>query len=125
MSMKCLNFNIQITYSDKKGYFLNTDSFLSKTENRDLKVFIFGVPTVAQWPDRVAFLQCQDAGSISGPAQWIKASGVVTGAAQVTTVTQVSSLAWECHMPMGRPEKKRRKERKLFILIKELLKTTS
>ena len=47
-----------------------------------------GVPTVAQ-TGMAASLQRQDAGLIPRPAQWVKGSGVVTGAAQVATAAGI------------------------------------
>ena len=37
----------------------------------------------------VMFLQCQDAGSIHGPAQWLKGSGVAAAVAEVKTVAGI------------------------------------
>ena len=36
-----------------------------------------------------ASLQCQDADSIPGPAQWVKGPGIAAAVAQVTTVARI------------------------------------
>ena len=50
-------------------------------------------------------LQRQDTGSIPGPAEWVKGSGIATVVAQPTAAAQIRSL--EVHMP----EKRKTKER--------------
>ena len=51
-------------------------------------------------------LQCQDAGSIPSPAQWVKGSGIAAAVAWITAVAQIQSLAWELPYALGRPKKK-------------------
>ena len=48
----------------------------------------------------------QDKGSIPGPTQWVKGSGIATTVARVTTVAQIWSLAWELYMLQGSQKKK-------------------
>ena len=57
----------------------------------------------------VASLQCQDTGSIPGPAQWVKGSSVAAAVTKVTTVARMWSLAWELHMLWGSQKRSRRK----------------
>ena len=39
--------------------------------------------------------RCRGAGSIPGPVQQVKGSGTAAAVAQVATVAQIQSLAWE------------------------------
>ena len=51
---------------------------------------------VAQWVKNLQWLRlCGGVGSIPGPAQWVKGSGVATA------VAQIQSLAWELSYAMG------------------------
>ena len=50
-------------------------------------------------------LQRQDTGSIPGPAEWVKGSGIATVVAQPTAAAQIRSL--EVHMPETRKKKER------------------
>ena len=60
-----------------------------------------------------ASLWHQDTGSIPGPSQWAKGSGIAAAVAQVTTTALIWSLAREllCHRA-AKKEKKKKKERK-------------
>ena len=78
------------------SYFLLT-IFLS------LKKF-WGVPTVVQRvknPTAAAQVSCGGEGSIPGPMQCIKVSGVTTAVMQVASVSQIQSLAQELPYAAG------------------------
>ena len=44
---------------------------------------------------------CRGAGSIPGPAQWVKGSNIATVAARVAAVARIHSLSWELLYSMG------------------------
>ena len=52
---------------------------------------------------------CGGVGSIPGPVQWVKVSGVTTVATWFATVAQIPPLAWECSYAMVQPRKLKKK----------------
>ena len=54
---------------------------------------------MAQWvknPAAASLGLCRGESSTSGPAQWVKESGIAAAAAKVEAAAQIQSLAWEC-----------------------------
>ena len=63
-----------------------------------------GVPAVAQWVKNltaVAWVAAEAAGSIPGPAQWVKRSGIDVAVAQATAEARAQSLARELPYASG------------------------
>ena len=63
-----------------------------------------GVPAVALWVKNLncsGLGPCRGAGSIPGPVQWVKGSGVAPAVAEITAVVQTHSLAWELPYATG------------------------
>ena len=55
------------------------------------------VTAVAQWVKNLTaatWVAVEGTGSISGPAQWVKGSGIATAVAQVEAEAWTQSLAW-------------------------------
>ena len=84
-----------------------------------------GIPAVVQWVKNrtcrssccsatgsAMSLQCQDTGSISGPAQSVKGSSITTAAVQVTAAAKTQSQAQKLPYAIGAAIKTKKKERK-------------